>query len=560
MAWRRSLWFLVALQGCYSGLEGGPSPAGGIDATGHADGSGSDDGSDADEPSSHCDTPSPGASPIRRLTAWEFNNTVRDLLGDDSRPADSFPLEGGSGFDNNADVGTVTRLMAEKYMTASEDISARAVADLPGLLGCEPIAGSEACVRSWIERFGRRAWRRPLSAAQREAMETLYDETLASSDAAQAVAAVLQAFLQSPHFLYRAELGVDASPAQDAVALDAWELASRLSYLMWGSMPDDELLEAAEQGRLSTAEEIESQARRMLEDPRARAMVNHFFEQWLGYTRLTSLDKDPATFPAWSGAVAAAQREEIERFIDHVVFESDARLSTLLTAPYTFVDSTLAQFYGLPSPGEGMVLVEPTDRDVAGILTMGGVLAAHDKPDASNPIGRGLFVREQLLCTIAPPPPDDVDTTLPDLDPDATERERLEEHSANPACRGCHDLFDPIGFGFEHYDGVGRWRTTAAGKPIDASGELTGADVTGEFTGAVELASMLAQSDDVARCVTRQWFRFAYARAESEADACTLDLVAEHFAASGGDVRELLVDLTQTDAFRFRTPYQPGGQ
>ena len=435
--------------------------------------------------------PEPGASPIRRLTGWEYENTVFDLLGDDSHPAAGFPQEGGSGFDNNADVSAVTRLMAQKYMLAAEDIASRAVGDLQTLLPCDPAAGERACVEQWVEGFGLRAWRRPLSTTERDALLALFDEARAVDDLPTSVGAVLQAFLQSPHFLYRVELGVPGEQGEAAVALDDYEMASRLSYFLWGSMPDAELLDAAAAGELRDPAVIEEHARRMLEDPKARRMVEHFHEQWLSTIKLASIDKDPGLFPDWSPEIALRQADEVAAFVEHVFFDADEpTLRTLLTAPHTYVDADLAEFYGLPAPqGTGLQQVEsPAGGPVlSGILTQGGILSAYSKANQTNPIARGIFVREHLLCQIPPPPPDDVELIPPEPDPNATTREIFEQHRDDPACNGCHSMFDPIGFGFENFDAVGRWRTTENDLPIDASGELSAADVAGPFDGAAEL-------------------------------------------------------------------------
>jgi hypothetical protein len=548
--------------GCYTGVssfDGAGADAGDDAAEGGAE---DDAGDDEGDPASACGgEPAPGASPIRRLSAWEYDNTIYDLLGDDTHPAAAFPQEGGSGFDNNADVSAVTRLMAQKYLDASEAIAARAVADLGALLPCDPVADEHACVEQWLDGFGLRAWRRPLTADERTAMLALFDEARATEDLPTSVSLLLQAFLQSPHFLYRVELGIPGEQGTAAVRLTGHEMASRLSYLLWGSMPDAALLDAAAAGGLTTPEDVEAHARRMLDDPKARRMVEHFHEQWLGTTRLATLEKDTSVFPAWSPELSAKQAQEALAFVDHVFFAGEGTLDELLTAPYTFVDAELAELYGLPAPaGAGLQKTEAAGGVVlSGILSQGGVLSAYALADTTDPIKRGLFVREHLLCQIPPPPPD-VIPELPPVDPDATTRERFEQHRSDPACAACHSMFDPIGFGFENYDAVGRWRTSENGLPIDASGELTAADVAGEFVGVRELGTKLAASEDVAQCMTRQWFRFAYGRLESEElDACNMDALATTFSESGHDLRELLVALTQTDAFMFRTAYADEG-
>jgi hypothetical protein len=282
--------------------------------------------------------------------------------------------------------------------------------------------------------------------------------------------------------------------------------------------------------------------------------VLHFHEQWLDYREIESIAKDPEVFPDYDIDIAAAQRAEIEAFVDHVVFEGEGTLHALLAAPYTFVDDALAGYYGLPLPGgTGMQQVTPDDREVAGVVTQGAILAVHANPHETHPIQRGLFVREQLLCTIPPPPPDDVDITPPPVDPNATTRERYEQHRSDPACSGCHNLMDPLGFGLENFDATGRWRTQENGIDIDASGQIVGTDVDGTFVGAKELAERLASSTVAADCVATQWFRFAYGRTETpDADACTIEDLQTRFADADHSIQELLVALTQTDAFLYR--------
>ncbi len=493
----------------------------------------------------------PGPSTIRRMTRWEYNNTVRDLLGDTTRPADAFvPEEESAGFQNNADALTVSPLLAEQYLTAAEDIAARATEDLPGLLGCSPSAD---CLNAFLIRFGERTYRRPLTDDERAALFDLFDAGRAQYDDRTGVEWVLQAMLQSPHFLYRVEHGEPVDGAPGIVALSSWEVASRLSYFLWGSMPDDELFLAARDDALRTKDQVAAQARRMLADPRARDIVRIFHAQWLDLDLIDRLDKDPIAYPSFSDSLRDSMRGETEAFIDHVIWDAGADATLLLTAPYTFVDSELAAHYGVSDPGwDGFHRVDLDPNQRAGILTQAGLLALWSKSDQTSPIHRGKFVREQLLCTPLPPPPPGLVVEVPDPDPTATTRERFAQHSSDPACSGCHQLMDPIGFGFEHYDAIGRWRSEEHGLPIDATGEVIASDLPGPFDGTVELAGQLAASEQVADCLVRQWFRFAYGRLETAEDTCTLDALAERFSASGNDVLDLLVELTLSDAFRYR--------
>lgn len=557
---------LLVATGCYSGAEvdanGGTDSGGMASADGTISGSGSESETEGDtesggdgEPSACGALPDPGTAPIRRLTPFELDNTLLELLGDNTSPAAGLPEEGGSGFDNNAEVGAVSRLVAQKYMQMAEDVAVRATSDLPGLLGCD--AAAPDCVRSFVADFGQRVWRRPLEASEVDDMMVLYDDARGTFDEPTSVGILLEAFLQSPFFLYRVELaGTDAN---EAVALDGWEMATRLSYLMWGTMPDDALFEAASAGELQTHEQIEAHARRMLDDPKAQRMVLHFYEQWLLYKNLDVIAKDDGVFPEYSSDIAALQRQEVEAFLNHVIWEDGGSLESFLTADYTFVNDQLAAFYGIEGTFDSSFTKVDRPGKAAGVVTQGGVMSVFSKPNQTSPVSRGLYVREHLLCQIPPPPPDDVDLRPPEPTEDSTTRERYAQHSDDPACAGCHILMDPLGFGLENYDGVGRWRDEENNTVIDASGvlALAGLEEGDEaFDGPVELGAKLQTSPEMTGCVARQWFRFAYGRTESaEMDACTLAQIDQSFAAADYNLRELLVGLTQTDAFLYR----PGG-
>lgn len=493
-----------------------------------------------------------GRSPMRRLTRVEYDNTIQDLLGDASKPAETFPEEEVSlGFDDNADALTVSPLLARGYMVASEQIAARAVAKLPTLLGCDPQKdGSDACAKSFIASFGKRAYRRPVDAALADALFRTFSAGRDAFGFEVGIQLTLQQMLQSPYFLYRVETGIPVTGQPGVAKLDDWEIASRLSYLLWDSMPDDELFAAAADGKLSTKADVAAQARRMLASPRARDAVARFHVQWLDVTDPPE-DKDRTAFPTWSPAIAALLQEETRQFTTRLVLDDDGDLAALLGAPYSYMNADLAKFYGVTGPaGRDFEKIALDGAHRNGVLTQGSVLAVHAHPDQTSPVLRGKFVREQLLCGRLPPPPPNVATNIPTPDPHLTTRERFDQHRKDPACAGCHDLMDPIGYGLETFDAAGLFRTTESGKPIDASGEVTGSDV-GAFRDAADLAKKLGASEDVRACVATQWFRYAYGREESDADACSRDALEAAFAASGYRIRELVVALTQTAAFRY---------
>jgi hypothetical protein len=502
-----------------------------------------------------CTTPEVGVTPMKRLTHAEYNNAVRDLLGDGSRPALAFPPDTQVGlFDNAISAQTVSILLGDQYLDAAVAL-AEGVTDLDALAGCD--VSDSACVRGFAELFGRRAYRRPLTTDEADALMAKRDDAVAAVDDAMGARAVIAAILASPNFLFKPEAGGAVSALPHAKQASSFELASRLSSLIWASVPDDALLDAAAEGQLTTREQVAEQARRMLGDERAKPAINVFYEQWLGLPLLDAVVKDEAYFPDWSDEVRDAMREETKRFIDHVLWDGDAKLSTLFTAPYSFVNATLAELYGASDgPNDDATFaktdLDPTQR--AGVLTQGAFMASYANPQFSSPIKRGKWVRVRMLCQDLPDPPANVPAP-PAPAPNVSTRERFAMHTNSPACSSCHLLIDGLGFGLENFDGIGKYRTTDNGATVDASGRVNESDVDEEYTGGVELAALLARSGQARDCVPTQWLRYALGREEEDEDTCSLVALRQAFEASGGDMRELMVALTQTDAFMsYRQP------
>ncbi len=492
-------------------------------------------------------------TPLRRLTRDEYDNTIRDLLGDDSQPARAFPAdEDGGGFELGA---TVSPLQYELYMNAAEELALRAVSErLDSLLPCDPATmGEDACAAELIDTLGMRAYRRPLTDGQRDRLFSVY--TFGKTEGFDnGIRLVISAMLQSPAFLYRVEAGsaLDAGDGS-VVALDGYERASKLSYLLWSTMPDAALFDLAASGGLDTPDAVADQARRMLDDPRARGAVQRFMEQWL-HLKIQGVSKDPEIYPQFDDGMRDSMEASVLAFIDHVMWEQNGSLDELLTADYAFVDARLAPVFGVEGvTGDELtrVPVDPTQR--MGLLTHPALMAQLSLPNQSSPVERGAFIREQLFCQALPPPPEDLVVVPPDPNPSLSTRERFIAHREDPACAGCHQLMDPIGFGFENYDAIGAYRLQEEnGQPVDARGELIQTDTDGPFEGALELGHRLAESEMVRRCVAQQWFRFTFGRNETEADQCMLDDVYAAFEGSGWDIREALIALTRTDAFLYR--------
>lgn len=507
-------------------------------------------------------TASAGDAPGRLLTNFEYEQTVRDLLGHKGDLTEDFPSENKvNGLENNADAHTASRLLIRKYMEASEtaadDLSEERLEEL---LPCDPAeVGDRECGKQFVRTFLRRAFRRPPEAGEVDDFVELFDRGVQKWNFREGVELVIRAALQSPQFLYRLKL-VDDVSSGETVRLDDFELASRLSYLLWASMPDEELLVAAENGKLETATEIEEQARRMLEDPRAQYAVSQFHRQWL---RLDDFDSVVKSDEAFDDSMTRDWRRSMRQFILDVYFDENGTVEDLLSSQRVFLTDRLAELYeGVePTGSSGLESYEFDGERRAGLLTQPSLMALLADAEQSSPIRRGVWIREQLLCQTLEPPPADEEIVAPDPDPDLTTRERFHEHTANPTCAGCHSKIDPIGFGFSHYDSLGRWRSRENDKPVNAKGHLseTGEpEIEGKFDGAVELADRLADSDRVKNCIAQRWFTYALGGPPSESEQCSLNRVQQTFAESGGDFQEMLIALATSDAFRYRMVATPG--
>lgn len=545
---------LSSVGGCYQGRDGRNGAASGALTAGDGE-TGETDGETEGIGPLSCEQGNPGPRVLRLLTRSEYAATVSDLLGVEPPPVDGIPVEPlVDGYDNDAESSVVTARHVDAYMQLAQTVADEAVeSSAPTLAGCMP--ADPECPRLFVESLGRRALRRPLTGDEVDLYVELFDSEAADGDFYEGMRLVVRSLLMNPELLYRTELGEPAGSG--LYRLTPYEVASALSYGLWGTMPDDELLDAAASGELDDPDGLEDQARRLLDHPRGRAQMGEFFTQWMGTGALLLANKDNAIYPNFRPEVRESMAAEQQAFIEHVLFEGSATLPELLTADYVFVDDTLADFYGLPQPGSSTpVRVEmPQGSERGGLLTLGSVLASHAHPNESSPVKRGAFVRERLLCQPLPEPPEDVDATPPEIDPNATTRERFGQHSADPACRGCHNLIDPLGFGFESYDGVGAFRSTENGLPIDATGEVfalaMGLDPI-PFDGPHELAEILAESSTVSACAVEQYVRFSAGRHLTDDDDCTVQTLADQLADHGGDLREMIIDYVRLDAFVLR--------
>ena len=549
-----------------SGSAGAGTSGSSGTATGGASGSGATagTGSVGTTPPPPDTPPAPesaGVLPMLRLTHREYRNTMADLLGTATNPAAGFEADGpgNSGFETPNNVGTVN---AQMYMEQAALLAESAMTGGRLTVPCTAPANTAAentCATEFIATFGLRAFRRPVATGEATDLLALFTTARGLGfDFRASLTHVVSEMLQSPNFLYHWEIG-DAPPTRDAadptlVNLTPYQIASRLSYFLWESMPDDALLAAAGAGELSTPEGVLAQAQRLLADrTRSKNALFNFHRQWLHIDNLEDLA--PGT------NLGELLGEELGLFVASVLLEGDGTLASLLTAPYTFANATTAPEYGASVTGAAFARLEldPTQR--LGVLMQVPFLRTNG---TAPPVDRGLVVYRQLLCGQVSPPPLDV----PDVSPPSanlTTRERFSEHSTNACATGCHALFDPWGFAFENFDALGHYRTMEGGKPIDATGLPLANGARGgttpnaidiPFNNAVELVHALAASDEVRWCTARQWSRYMLGRLESGSDAGSIENAYKAAAspATGYSVRDFLLAAVRTKAFRFRTP------
>ncbi len=422
---------------------------------------------------------------------------------------------------------------------------------------CDAQQDARACAAQSIERFGKRVWRRPLSGEEQARLLTLFDLAQANQDGFEVgMQLVLQALLTSPHFLFRVELDPDPT-ATTPHPLNDYELAARLSYFLWSSLPDDALFAAAEAGNLHDPQILTEQVRRMLRDPKAEALLQNFVGQWL-YTRgLADVNPDSLRYPNWDDALAQAMEAETHHLLRRFLFENRSMLD-LFDPGFTYVNDRLAQHYGLsPVDGDAMLEVQLSpDEARGGLLSLGSVLTVTSHPRRTSPVKRGKWVLEQLLCQPPPAPPPNVEALPEPAMPTGSLRERVEAHRADPACAGCHATMDPIGFSMEHFDAIGAFRDDDDGFAIDASGALPGGAT---FSGVRELARILRADPRVPRCITERAAIYGLGRGPTLADECYLKDVRTEFEASGHTFEGLVTALVKSELFRLRRGEPEGG-
>jgi len=427
--------------------------------------------------------------------------------------------------------------------------------DTHGLIPCKP---SAACRARFVREFGFKAFRRPLDAGEQKRYETLMS---GEPDFVQGAQLTIEAMLQSPNFLFRLEETSDP-------AWKPYAAASRLSYSIWDSMPDAELLREAAQGSLATPQGVEKTARRMLGDPRARESLSEFVSQWLRFDRIMSASKDRRRFPLFQPETAVAMTEEARAFVGDLVW-NDRNFMDFYTANYGFVNAELAPIYKVPAPAKEFDRVAfPAGSDRSGILGQALFLALTAKPEESSPTARGLFVREQFLCQHVPDPPAGVNTNLPPVTEakPQTNRDRMTEHATNPSCATCHKLMDTIGFGLEGFDAVGakrdkftldftpdrgegkRGKVKTMDLDIDATGYVAGIPDS-QFSSVKQLGAVMAKSTQCQECIVKQYFRYTAGRMDTPADSSAIRKLLEDFRSSQFHFKELIVSLARLREF-----------
>jgi hypothetical protein len=508
----------------------------------------------------------PGPAPLRRLTRLEYENTLHDLLGVTSAVTSALPVgsdaeSGQAGFVKGGAItgGDDVR----NLMTAATQITDSIKARLGSLLPCSPVpaaaAEQQACARKFIDDFGKRAYRRPLSAREAELALGLYQSQRGPEVGASfedAMVAVIAGFIQAPQFLYHWELG-PAAPLKEGnlVKYNSYEMASRLSYLLWATMPDDKLFAAADARALQTPEQIAAEAKRLLDDARAAQGLANFHMQWLEIGELGQMAKGEE-LKNWSPAVAQSALNEVREFSASVYRggKAGSTLDAMLTSATTFADGNLGKIYGLNMTGADMKEVSLDRAQRAGILTQLAYLSSHADAEDSHPVKRSDVIVRRLLCIDLEQPANVEVPPVAEPNPNQTTRERFDIHGQAACARACHQLLDPIGFAFESFDAIGAYRTTDRNKPVDTTGSLTLPSGTPlAFKDAPELVARLAKLPEVQDCMATQWMRYMLGRREVEGEAPSLAVLRDLFNKSNHDLRELLVGMTRTRSFTHRS-------
>jgi hypothetical protein len=572
-AWKRTLLVGVMMAfgafagtGCASGGPGGASAIGGAGSdttTPPPSGGFGSGGSSGESAALTLDT---GRTVIRRLNRTEYTLTVRDLLGTSMKPLASLDAESATDFfDTIGEFLSISPLQVETMEAAASALTDELFA-LPEtdtkrtkVLVCTPTPGDEAtCARRILTTFARRAFRRPASTAEIDSLMALIDKVRAGGTYNDGLKAAITAVLLSPHFLYKEETSVGVAADAPPKLLNAFELATRLSYFLWSTMPDEALAASADAGKLvSNPAELAAEVDRMLADPKAETLSSNFARQWLSLSRLdpANVNINTTVYPGYNPALPASAQQETTTFFAHLI-SNNLPLSSLIDADFTYADALLAKHYGVMATGTSLTRVSLAGTPRAGLLTQTSFLMGNAHPDVSSPVQRGDWVLHRILCAATPPPPNNVDLSFERGPTGVTARDVLEGHRADPKCAGCHNIIDPLGLGLENFDSIGAYRTMDNGAPVDASGTYPGGAA---FSSATELSRMIAQDPRYPTCVTKNILTYGVGRSFASSESLTYaDALSKRAMAAGaGKWRSWVSMVAASDAFRTNRPDSP---
>jgi mono/diheme cytochrome c family protein len=501
----------------------------------------------------------PGRPTLRRLNRVEYNNTIRDLVGVDFHPAENSPADDiGYGFDNIGDVLSMPPILMEKYLTAADKIVAKAFSKpetRKRIVICEPgdKVPNQDTARKILEAFVTRAYRRPATSDEVNRLVKLFEVGQKSGDTFDmSIGLSIQAVLVSPNFLFRVEQDRDPNDPKGVHPINQFELASRLSYFLWSSMPDDELFELAKKESLRKPEILEGQVKRMLRDTKSHALSENFAGQWLQTRRLETSTPDPKLFKGYSLALKADMAKEIELFFEAIMRE-DRGVLDFLDADFTFLNERLAVLYGIDGiKGDEFRRVKLTGDQRGGVLTMAGILTITSNPTRTSPVKRGKWILENILGSPPPPPPPEAGelSEKKDIVESASLRKRMEQHRADPNCATCHQKMDPLGFGFENYDAVGAWRTKDGKFDIDPAGVLPDGK---SFNGPKELKIILkGKEKEFRKCLADRLLTYALGRGLEAYDKCAVDQIADNLAKNEYRFSGLVINIVTSSPFQMR--------
>lgn len=536
----------AAGNGTTSGNSGGSATAGGTGTVGAVGGGTTGSGTGTSGTVAACDAIVTSRR-VRRLSRREYSNVVTDLLGAPAGAAVMTALPDDplvQGFDNLDDgFSQVTDSWQETVSDLAATLSAQANPTI--LAPCTTAAGSATCLQSFIKSFAKQAYGRPMTDPELMRATTV---SALGQDYATSVRLVIELVLQSPNLIYVSELGDPSAPAtpQQPVPLTNYEIASQLSFLLSGSRPDATLMKDTESTGLGSVAAIQAEATRMLTADRATGEMTRFVVGWLDMAPINTAPKSPDVYPTLTDAMVAGMQQEFDQFVSTQLARGNGTLASFMTGVSTNIPASLAPIYGSDLVNGQL---DPSRR--RGVLSLPGVLTYHASDVSSNPVERGLLVRRQLFCQFIPPPPPAAAMTAPidSTDATTTTRQKFEVHEQDPACKGCHLTFDPIGYGFEQMDGIGRYRTTENGAMVDSTGTLSNTDVDGPFVGPAQLSMKLAQSQQMQACMVNHFFSFAQTRSTTDSDTCVIQTWANKFQVAGGHVKDLVMNYVADPNF-----------